>query len=88
MNDLVGHGYGLAHIKHQLESAYHIDLGFINDLNILSSPSQLENTQKEFEAQLKNLEASYLFAMEEAIEQYRQDRFEQDEKTREVLQFI
>ncbi len=86
--DLVNHEYGLNEIKRLLKLAYGIDADFINSLDDLASPYNLETKQAKQENKLRNVERNYNQALSTAIASHREKIFEQDEKTREVLKFI
>lgn len=86
--DLVNHEYQLPEIKHHLKLAYGVDVSFINSLDELASPYNLESKQTDLEEQLNTIENQYNKALSVAIANHREKIFEQDEKTREVLQFI
>ncbi len=88
VDDLVAHGYTLPEIKRQFELVYHIDISFIDSLSDLTSPESLERKQQEVEAKIKAIELEYSQALKEAEKLHREEMSEQDEKTREILQFI
>ena len=88
IQDLAEHGAGLGEIKHQFNSVYGISLDFIDTLQELRKPSALEAKQTKIEQQITSLKEQYLVALDEAIQTHRKEVFEQDEKTREVLQFV
>jgi hypothetical protein len=86
--DLVNHEYQLPEIKHHLKLAYGVDVEFINSLDELASPYNLESKQTKLEAQLKSIENQYNKELSSAIASHREKIFEQDEKTRKVLKFL
>lgn len=86
--DLVEHGYPLESVKSHLKLAYGLDLSFVTTTEELRSPSTLEQLQHKLESELSALETEYFQSMNDAIEAQRKSVFEQDEKRREVLQFI
>jgi hypothetical protein len=86
--DLVNHEYQLPEIKHHLKLAYGVNVDFINSLDELASSYNLESKQAKLETELKSLENQYNKELSSAIASHREKIFEQDEKTREVLQFI
>lgn len=88
IEDLAEHNAGLGEIKYQFKNVYGINLDFIDSLPELRSPSTLEAKQTKIEQQIKTLNTDYLAALDEAIQAHREEVFEQDEKTREVLKTI
>ena len=86
--DLIDHWFNLPEIKHQLKTTYRIDISAIDSLEALRSPAILEAQQREIEADLKDINNAYTEAMRQAINQHKEEVFEQDEKTREILQFV
>jgi len=86
--DLVNHEYQLSEIKRLLKLAYGINADFINTLDDLASPYNIEAKQTKLEKQLKKVENDYNQELSAAIASHREKIFEQDEKTREVLKFI
>ena len=86
--DLVNHEYELWEIIRHLKLAYGIDVDFINSLDELASPFNLEAKQNKLEEQLKKIESNYTNELSSAIANHRERIFEQDEKTRDVLKFI
>ncbi|MCW8932069.1 MAG: hypothetical protein OQL19_17775 [Gammaproteobacteria bacterium] len=67
---------------------YKIDISFIDSLDELKNPSNLEDKQNKIEAERKMLEDKYFNEMAEAIKLHREKMSEQDEKTRGVLKVI
>ncbi|MCB1736305.1 MAG: hypothetical protein H6981_14630 [Gammaproteobacteria bacterium] len=86
--DLVSHGYTLANIKGQVLRAYGLDISFIGSLDVLTDPARLGDLQADQEQALRALEQRYVQAMQQAIATQRKKVFEQDERTREVLEFV
>jgi hypothetical protein len=88
IEDMSEHGYEFSEIQRQLKLVYKIDISFIDSLDELTNPSNLESKQKQIEADKKELENKYKEAISEAIHLQREKVFEQDEKTREILKVI
>lgn len=86
--DLVSHGYTLENIKGQMLRAYALDISFIVSLDVLTDPARLRDMQAEQEQALRSVEHRYVQAIQQAIVIQRKKVFEQDERTREVLEFV
>jgi len=86
--DLVNHEYQLFEVKRHLKLAYGLNVDFIESLDELASVHNLGFKQKELEAKLKSIEQQYYSALNLAVNNHRDKVFEQDEKTRKILDFI
>lgn len=88
IEDLVEHGFSLPEVKNQLKLVYRIDIDFISSLDELTSLTSLQNKQHQFENMLEQAKVKYRLEMQVAIDQHRKEVFKEDEKTREILQFV
>jgi hypothetical protein len=88
IEDLAEHGSWFLEIQHQFKSVYGINLDFVDNLQELRSPPLLEAKQSKIEQQVNTLKDDYLTALDEAIQAHREEVFDQDEKTREVLKTV
>jgi len=67
---------------------YGFDVSFIESLNDLASPFNLERYQSDLEKQKDSVIEKYKAEMKEAVELHRKDVFEKDKQTRAVLKVI
>jgi len=86
--DLVNHEYQLPAVKRHLNLAYGINVEFITSLDELASTHNLNSKQVELEVKLRSIEQQYNIALNLAVTNHRDKVFEQDEKTRKILEFI
>jgi len=82
------HGHSLAEINRQLGIVYKVDTSFIDNAEDLLSPESLETRQRQVQEELSEVRSKYQQELDEAIKAHHETTFENDEKTREILDFI
>ena len=75
-------------VKNQLKLVYRIDIGFIDSIEDLTSPTSLQSKQHQYEGMLEHAKVKYQLEMRIAIDKHREEIFKEDERTREILQFV
>lgn len=88
IEDLVSHEYSLEQVKLRLKLSFDLDVTHITNLNLLTSPALLRETQKELENQLHDIDDNYKILMVKSIHEHRKEVFESDERSREILKFV